>query len=87
MLVRTWPYGTKLQAKVLRRDEAHHQGRPVAILTLVDERQEGHILVGTRSDDGQPGDEGTITFHRGGPLGGYWKFQKAVSPESTRPAL
>lgn len=85
MLIRTWPYGTKRRAEVLSRERAMHQGRMVDLMALVDDQGEGHLLAGTRSDEGQPGDKGTLTFLQGGPMGGYWQFRQDVSPE--RPAL
>jgi hypothetical protein len=53
------------------------------LVTLVeDEKGEGHILLGDSAGDAtaKEGDKGTITFTRGGPLGGYWQFKKDPTP-------
>lgn len=68
MIERTWPYGTMRRATVLNRIDER-------TLILVDDQNEGHILLGTRSE-GRPGDKGTLIFRRGGPKGGYWFFEK-----------
>ena len=68
---KTWPYGTKRRAKV-RGVET--EGMTTA-LVVQDELGEAHILIGTGSV-GEEGDRGTITFLQGGPMGGYWKFEK-----------
>jgi len=68
---KTWPYGTTRLGKV-------------ESITLVygwhivkDDQNEGHILTGgARDASAKVGDKGTLTFTKGGPTGGYWKFKK-----------
>jgi hypothetical protein len=67
----THPYGTTRKATVLKSDL-----QPSAML-LVDELGEGHILMyGCGDMKAEAGDTGTLTFTKGGPAGGYWKFRK-----------
>lgn len=79
MTTRTWPYGTTRRAIVLKSNL-----RPVGIpdhvasgQLLRDELGEGHVCVGDAGDQAAiAGETGTLTFTKGGPTGGYWKFQK-----------
>lgn len=73
MRKRTWPYGTILEAEVLHLEVLSDGTR---IMALKDERGEGHFLVGTDSDEAEPGDKGLLQFCQGGPTGGYWRFRK-----------
>lgn len=79
MIEKTWPYGTKRRATVLKsnwRPEGLDPRAPAGQL-LRDELNEGHLCVGEAADQSaQPGDTGTLTFTEGGPTGGYWKFEK-----------
>jgi len=69
MITKTWPYGTTLRCVVVDCAKQFQ--------CVVDERNEGHVLVGDAQDPtAKPGDTGTLTFTEGGPTGGFWKFQK-----------
>lgn len=67
---RTWPYGTQKRVRVL--------GVEPAMCMIVSDGIEGYVLVDAIPEGVQDGDAGTITFTEGGPLGGYWKFEKDV---------
>ena len=43
-----------------------------------DELNEGHVIHGVDTEPCAVGDTGTLTFTKGGPKGGYWKFTKDV---------
>lgn len=58
-----------------RRATVEHVDRSGA-LVLTDELGEGHILLGVPSDPCEKGDAGTLTFTKGGSMGGYWRFTK-----------
>jgi hypothetical protein len=79
MMLRTWAYGTKRKAEILDRSRQRINGELVDVLIVRDDQGEAHVLVGTRSGDGRPGDVGTITFTNGGPMGGYWRFEKGAA--------
>ena len=69
VLQRTWPYGTTRTGAVLT-DEPSMQ-------VVLDDQNEGHILLGNARDPSAGiGDRGVLTFTRGGPTGGFWKFEK-----------
>lgn len=72
-ITRTWPYGTLRPVEVADIDR---RGSP-PIVTVVDNAGEGYILVGGIDDPEhvQIGDRGEITFTKGGPTGGYWRYQ------------
>ncbi len=79
MNVKTYPYGTTRKATVLKSNwkPVGLDPRANAGQLLKDELGEGHICVGDAGDASAiPGDKGTLTFTKGGPTGGYWKFQK-----------
>lgn len=64
---KTWPYGTKRRATVVDKGDT--------FLAVVDDEGEGHVLLFT-SSSGEVGDVGEVTFVSGGPMGGYWSFNK-----------
>ncbi len=67
---RTWLYGTTRRAKLL-------ESRRSGVQVVVDELKEGHVLVfGAGDKTAQQGDSGILTFTKGGPTGGFWKFTK-----------
>jgi hypothetical protein len=64
-------YGTTHDAVVLSAK------KEVIIVKGID-NNEGYVLIGHRLDDASLpaiGNEGTITFTKGGPEGGYWKWE------------
>lgn len=74
---RTWPYGTRKNVTVL-----HWIGGPVACALVVqaddDPIAEVHCLLGEPRDFPprvRAGERGTITFTRGGPTGGHWRYE------------
>jgi hypothetical protein len=79
MIKVTYAYGTTRKAKVLKtnwRPKGLPDKAPSGML-LVDEFKEGHVCVGECGDmTAKEGDTGTLTFTKGGPTGGYWKFTK-----------
>ncbi len=76
MLVRTWPYGTTKRAKVLSVEQSVVRGRVVQIVVLQDDDGQGHVLLQRAQARVQAGDDGTLTFTRGGPMGGYFEFTR-----------
>jgi hypothetical protein len=47
------------------------------VFLIEDQNNEGHVLAfGACDPDSKEGDEGTLTFTKGGPTGGYWKFER-----------
>lgn len=66
----TYPYGATRKATILETHEFFH--------VAVDELGEGHVLLGFDAYDetAQANDKGILTFTKGGPTGGYWKFTK-----------
>lgn len=76
MLCRTWPYGTVKPGKVL---ETVHTGPYETILFEADDSPEEVFALmqmrGPRTT--RDGERGTITFVKGGPTGGYWRYQPA----------
>jgi hypothetical protein len=71
---RTWPYGTTRLAKVVECIKQRHH---LKAQVLTDELGEGHVLLaGAQDESAKTGDRGTLTFTKGGPTGGYWKFKK-----------
>lgn len=76
IVLKTWPYGTTRRATVLQT--------AAACQTLVDEKNEGHLLVRGAGDfTAKSGDTGTLTFIKGGLTGGYWKFVKDEQQQPT----
>lgn len=76
----THPYGTTRRATVIcaRWRPKQLPAEAGEAQLLKDEQNEMHILVGASASDfsAKEGDQGTLTFTRGGPAGGYWKFTK-----------
>lgn len=79
MNTRTWPYGTTRRG-VVQKTNWRPPGLPASAGSgqlIVDDLNEGHICVGECGDaTAKEGDSGTLTFTKGGPTGGYWKFVK-----------
>lgn len=79
MNTRTWPYGTTRRGTV-RLARVQHPTEPAAgeAQLILDDQREMHVCVGRDCADftAKDGDEGTLTFTKGGPTGGYWKFTK-----------
>lgn len=71
MRKRVFKYGDTRRAKVLDALDV-----PVDALVCVDELGEGHIILGGTHDAAEPGAAGTLTFMRGGPTGGWWRFTR-----------
>lgn len=72
---RTWAYGSTLRGKVIEVNIGRNDAFPVHLVQ--DQKGEGHVLVGNAADaTAKEGDHGTLTFTKGGPTGGYWKFEK-----------
>ena len=72
---KTWPYGTTLRGTVFVAKITSQHSKTAQL--VIDERNEGHVLVGNAADfSAVQGDDGTLTFTKGGPTGGYWKFIK-----------
>lgn len=67
---RTWPYGMQKRVIVIEQ-----QGPSILIVA---DGTEGFVLIDSIPAGILPGDVGSITFTEGGPLGGYWKFEKDV---------
>lgn len=80
MIRRTWPYGTMKHVKVIESRHVWHQGVPVRLSVVVDERdREGYILLDAVTLPVLPlGERGTITFTAGGPTGGHWRYASAA---------
>lgn len=80
MTTKTWPFGTTRKAVVVtarwRPEGLDHRASTGQLLK--DELGEMHVCVGTECADftAKDGDEGVLTFTKGGPTGGYWKFKK-----------
>lgn len=73
MKTRTWPYGTTRKGTL----ENIVRGRDGTAHVVLDDHNEGHVLVaGAQDKSAKEGDTGTLTFTKGGPTGGYWKFKK-----------
>ena len=69
MILRTWPYGTRVTGTVC----TYHQTRRYSTVVITGDDGEGYILVGepTSVDVHQ---RVTIEFMRGGPTGGHWRI-------------
>lgn len=81
---KTWPYGTTRQATV-EGVVPQPDGRRIHI--AIDDQHEGHLLLGDAADENAgAGDRGILTFTRGGPLGGYWKFTKTTKQPTNQNA-
>ncbi len=71
---KTWPYGTVKPGTVHRV----YREKTAELLVFWADEGEAFALVdrvGTYADSVRPGTRGTITFTRGGPFGGHWKFK------------
>lgn len=68
---KTWPYGTTRQATIIKI----FPKTGTKILILTDDQGEGHLITSTDTPNAKTGDHGTITFTKGGPTGGYWKYE------------
>jgi hypothetical protein len=70
MITKTWPYGTKRRGKVVAIEGP--------LQCIEGEDREGYIQQINFSGDpsAKEGDWGTLTFTKGGPTGGFWKFAK-----------
>lgn len=79
MITRTWPYGTQRRGKV-QIAKWRPKGIPDHVSSgqlIIDDRGEGHVCVGDAGDpEAMDGDAGVLTFTKGGPTGGYWKFER-----------
>lgn len=71
MTTRTWPYGTRLNARV---DAVVQMGAKGPAVLARDEHGEGHILFGCGT--AEVGSNVILIFSKGGPLGGYWQITK-----------
>ena len=72
---KTWPYGTTLRGVVFVARITSQHSKSAQL--IIDKTNEGHVLIGSAADfTAKDGDEGTLTFTKGGPTGGYWKFVK-----------
>ncbi len=78
MKTRTWKYGSTLRGKVIEGGILNSPSHVKWQAHLIqDQNGEGHVLInGAFDPEAKEGDEGTLTFTKGGPTGGYWKFQK-----------
>lgn len=82
--LKTWPYGTTRRGVVCIANW-RPKGIPDNIQSgqlIKDEFNEMHICIGKECADltAIAGDAGTLTFSKGGPTGGYWKFTKDTKP-------
>jgi hypothetical protein len=76
MHLRTWPYGTKYEVRVLRKDSAIVDGKRVHVTALSNlELNEAFVLIEDQENPANVGEFGVITFTRGGPTGGHWKYE------------
>lgn len=73
MQTRTWPYGT-VKTGVVINVEPYKDHEIVAFKD--DESNDGFILV-DKPQGAVKDQRGTITFTKGGPTGGHWKYQPA----------
>lgn len=74
-------YGETRTATVLTVTQCQYRTQTSLIDTLLIELKDGvgekHFLLGVAcSPRPVPGDSGIITFTKGGPMGGYWNFEK-----------
>lgn len=84
----THPYGTKRRGtvKIANWRPAGLDPRASSGQLIIDELNEGHVCVGGSGDQtAKEGDTGTLTFTKGGPTGGYWKFVKDQGQTETKP--
>lgn len=87
LIPKTWPYGTTRRA-VVKIANWRPEGLDPRASTgqlLEDELGEMHVCVGAEAADfsAKDGDAGVLTFTKGGPTGGYWKFAKFMPPNLT----
>lgn len=69
---RTWDYGKTFDVEV-------REATKMLIAVFAPEINEGFLLAGHGVTDlPAKGDKGTITFTKGGPTGGYWKWQPKI---------
>jgi hypothetical protein len=80
----SWPYGTTRRGQVCIANWRPHGLNPKTSSgqLIRDEFGEMHICVSESCADfsAKEGDEGTLTFTKDGPTGGYWKFKKDIKP-------
>jgi hypothetical protein len=79
MTTATHPYGTTRRGvvKLANWRPAGLDPRASAGQLIFDDQNEMHVCVGDCGDvTAKEGDSGTLTFTKGGPTGGYWKFKK-----------
>ena len=88
VIQKTWPYGTKRRGTVQSIDYYEQQLRCRPIQLILDDQNEGHVLVGAVACDttAKAGYVGTLVFTEGGPTGGFWKFT-ADNPQPVTPAV
>ena len=73
MIFKTHAYGTTRKGVV----EHLINARDGWIQIVLDDVGEAHFLMAGCGDrSAKSGDKGTLTFTKGGPTGGYWKFNK-----------
>jgi hypothetical protein len=78
-ILKTWPYGTQRYGFVAMNNFRPFGLDPKASTAqlIVDDVGEAHICVGGAGDaTAERGDSGVLSFTKGGPTGGYWKFTK-----------
>ena len=78
---RTWTYGEQRRGTVGDvQSKRFGDGPAQYIVTIIDDQNEGHILVGDSCvyDGIAFGDKVILTFTKGGPTGGFWKASKAA---------
>jgi hypothetical protein len=76
---KTWPYGLQRRARVVITKVISDCDKSIGRFSfqlVQDSENEMHVLVGCSCADFEANnnDLGTITFEKGGPTGGYWKF-------------
>lgn len=76
LIINHVPFGT---SKPCRVDEVFRRGNAAALMLFPDGEDRPTLCLFDRaSAEGvQKGDRGTMTFTQGGPMGGYWKFEKS----------
>ena len=76
MKTKTFDIGETRKAWLLSIEE--YKGS--TILVFVGDDSEGYIAMGHPKGDFKVNDQGTLTFTKGGPLGGYWHFTPDERP-------
>lgn len=75
---KTWAYGTRRRATIL----SVSHGTCSDCVVLKDEQNEGHILANQIYDPNlKNGDEVTLEFTQGGPMGGYWRIIQLMNQD------